>query len=137
LNKATVGGIFSIVSGGIGILMSLFYLAYPLFMTVMFATLEEDLSSADAEIGSILAVFWLVFGLIFFFYLIVGALAVVGGICAIKKRAWGLSLAGAIAGSVAFYYTGIVAVVLVSMAQQEFPKKPVPASAVAPAPLPV
>jgi hypothetical protein len=43
-------------------------------------------------------------------------------VCAIKKKAWGLALAGAIASSMSFYYVGIAAVVLVAMAQPEFNK---------------
>jgi len=125
MQKATVGGVLSIVASAIGILMGLLFLAYPLFMSSMFGSLEGEMSTYDTEfMDSFMAFMWVIFIAAFLFHLILGALGIAGGICAVKRKAWGLALAGAIASSMLFYYIGIVAVILVAMAQPEFVKQP-------------
>jgi hypothetical protein len=69
-------------------------------------------------------VMMIVYAAIGLFFALVGALAVVGGIFALKKKRWGLALAGAIAGTITFFPCGIAAVILVSMGQPEFNRKP-------------
>jgi len=126
MQKATVGGVLTIVGSAIGILMGLFFLAYPLFMSSLFGSLEGEMNSYDMEfMDSFMAFMWVIFIAAFLFHLILGALGIAGGICAIKRKAWGLALAGAIASSMLFYYIGIVAVIMVAMAQPEFVKQPV------------
>ena len=123
MQKAAIGGVLSIVAGAIGILIGLFYLAYPLFLGFIFDSLEEEPAYIAASgTDPFMLMMWLMFGAVFFFYLLLGALSIAGGVCAIKKKAWGLALAGAIASSMSFYYVGIAAVVLVAMAQPEFNK---------------
>ena len=51
---------------------------------------------------------------------IIGILAIVGGIFALKRKHWGLALAGAIGGTFTFFPCGIPAIIFISMSQQEF-----------------
>jgi zinc-ribbon domain len=51
---------------------------------------------------------------------ILGALAIIGGICALRRKHWGMALTGAIAVIWPTTVVGIVAVVLNIMARDEF-----------------
>ncbi len=124
MQKATTGGILTIVSSAIGILTGLFYLIYPIWMSSLLSSIESEPGYyGDRALDSVMALTWAIFIAFFLFYLILGGLGIAGGIAAIKKKAWGLALAGAIAASLSFYWTGIVAVIFVSMAQPEFNKR--------------
>jgi hypothetical protein len=72
-------------------------------------------SSQPREFFIIITVVYLIFGIC---SLLLGVLAIIGGIFALKRKRWGLALAGAIAGTVTFFPCGIPAIVLVSMAKQ-------------------
>jgi hypothetical protein len=52
--------------------------------------------------------------------LIIGILALVGGIFALQKNSWGLVLAGAIASVLTFFVLGIIAIVFTVQAKEEF-----------------
>ncbi len=69
------------------------------------------------DIFNIIAIVYLVIGI---FFGLVGVLAIVGGTFAFKRTNWALSLAGAIASSIAFFPCGIVAVILISLSKPEF-----------------
>ena len=72
-----------------------------------------------------MVVFYAAIGLLF---ALVGVLGIVGGIFAIKKKRWGLALAGAIAGTVTFFPCGIPAIIFVTLGKPEFsaPETPAP-----------
>ncbi|MGA2368841.1 MAG: hypothetical protein ABSF74_09785 [Dehalococcoidia bacterium] len=53
-------------------------------------------------------------------FIIVSIVAVVGGIFAIKRKAWGMALAGSIAAFFCCFIFGIVAIVLTTWAHNEF-----------------
>jgi hypothetical protein len=55
---------------------------------------------------------------------ILGALAITGGICALRRRNWGMALFGSIAVIWPTSVVGIAAVVLNIMARDEFERKP-------------
>jgi len=55
---------------------------------------------------------------------ILGALAIIGGICALRRRNWGMALAGAIAVIWPTSVVGIAAVVLNIVARDEFERRP-------------
>ncbi len=122
MQKASVGGILAIVSSVLGALMGLFFLAMPLLMGSI-DELDTGNAISDDVMMQFLVVFYAAIGI---FYLLVGALGVVGGIFAINRKKFGLALAGAIASSLSFYPLGIVAVILVSMAYPEFNRTPTP-----------
>ena len=52
--------------------------------------------------------------------LILGALDIIGGIFALKRKLWGLALAGAIATIFPFFPMGILAIIFVAMGKNEF-----------------
>ena len=115
MQKGTVGGILAIVASALGMIGSLFFFALPAFIDSM----DEFSSEYDSETLGVVAVVYIVMGVI---GLIIGALGIVGGIFAIRRKVWGLALAGAIASSILFYPLGIVAVILISMGYLEFRK---------------
>ncbi len=126
MQKAAVSGILTIVSSVLGIIAGLFILAVPLFFKFM---LDSDYSGlTTGEEADMLAVTGLVYVAIGVVFILIGVLGIVGGVFAIKRKLWALALAGAIAASILFYPLGIVAVILVSVAQPEF-RRPAPTGA--------
>ncbi len=53
-------------------------------------------------------------------FIVVAIVAVLGGIFAIKRKAWGMALAGSIAAFFCCFIFGIVAIVLTAWAHNEF-----------------
>ncbi len=51
---------------------------------------------------------------------ILGALAIIGGIFAIKRRAWGMALTGAIAAFIISFVFGLCAIIFLAMSKREF-----------------
>ncbi len=97
-----IGGILEIVAGGIVVLIAGF-----IFVGMGLAATAED--------GPPVLLLLLPLAL-----LAVGALGIAGGICAVKRRKWGLALAGAIAVALPASELGIAALVLVALARDEF-----------------
>ena len=54
------------------------------------------------------------------FMLVTGVLAVVGGVYNLKRRNWGLSLAGAIAAFLPFNLLGLASIILLAISKDEF-----------------
>jgi len=52
--------------------------------------------------------------------LIIATLAIVGGVYALRRRMWGLALAGSICALVGFVIPGILAIIFVSLSKREF-----------------
>ena len=52
--------------------------------------------------------------------IVLGILAIVGGICALQRRAWGLALTGAISGAFLSWFLGIPAIILTALSKKEF-----------------
>jgi hypothetical protein len=115
MQKGTVGGILAIVASTLGMIGSLFFFALPAFIESM----DEISSEYDPGALEIVAAVYVIIGVV---GLIIGALGIVGGIFAVRRKVWGMALAGAIASSILFYPLGIVAVILVSMGYPEFRK---------------
>ena len=55
--------------------------------------------------------------------LAIGVLALVGGIFGVRKRSWGLVLAGSIASIISFFVLGVIAIVFTVIAKEEFEKE--------------
>jgi hypothetical protein len=53
-------------------------------------------------------------------FAIVGILAIVGGIYALRRKIWGLALAGSIAAFFPSWLLGIAAIVLTALSKKEF-----------------
>ena len=119
MNKAApVGGILSIISGGFGILFGAGVSVFSIFMNVMFrATAPYGSPGFPPEMMTWMMIIYLVMGI---GLALIGALALVGGIYCLKRKIFGLALAGAIGGAITFFPTGIIAVIYTTMAQPEF-----------------
>jgi hypothetical protein len=128
-NNAKIAGILTIVSGAFGVL----WFVWAVFVILMIISMFTEPYSYSGprfppELFPIIIItfYYSVLGL---FYVLVGILGIVGGVFALKKKNWGLALAGAIAGTVTFFPCGIPAIIYVTMAKPEFstPKLPTPA----------
>ena len=94
-----------------------------LFMILVFSIAATDSSYyydgyryADGSF-TVFMVIWIVFAL---FFVLLGTLGVVGDIFAIRRKNWGLALAGAIAGTITFFPVGVPAIVFVALGKNEF-----------------
>jgi amino acid transporter len=56
------------------------------------------------------------------FALLLGIMSIIGGIFALMRKAWGAALAGAITALYPWGIFGILAIIFVAMAKQEFSK---------------
>ncbi len=122
-SNAKVGGILSIISGA----FSVFWLACILLMFLVMTneSLYPDITEMSADFSRIMLIFYSIFG---GFFVILGILAIIGGIFALRRKIWGLALTGAIAGTFVFFPCGIPAIIFVSLGKQEFvlPVPPAP-----------
>ena len=117
-NNAKVGGILSIISGGIGVLGFLFgMLAGVAIMGLMSADYYRDDYFNGAGLGGLVLAAVTVW---FVFQAAIAALAIVGGIYAVQRKHWGLSLAGSIAAVFGFLPTGVLAIIFTALARTEF-----------------
>ncbi len=106
-----VAGILSIVAGGLSLIGGIIaILAASVFMVAPYSGLGQE-----------------AIGIVFFLavlipFLIICAVAIIGGIYAIKRRNWGLALAGAICSILTSWawMLGVAAVVLVALSKKEF-----------------
>ena len=113
----TAGGILSIASGGLGLLSLLFII--PFFIIPFIPGAEDDLEG-DAGFYMFYLMFLVPYFLVFG---VLSALAIIGGIYALKRERWGLALGGAICGAIPSSIPGIIAIVFIAMSKDEF-KKP-------------
>jgi hypothetical protein len=115
-----IGGILSIVSGAFGFLGAASCLLGILMFTVM------PIDYGDPMPFDIFTVVALVYGVIGGLFILVGILAIVGGVFSMKKKLWPLALAGSIAGTIAFFPCGIPAIIFTTMAKPEFDEAKLP-----------
>jgi hypothetical protein len=121
-NNAKIGGILSIVAGGLGCFSALVVFLFVVFMGFLFSSEEVSRNAAATDFPFyIFAIMYAVLGVI---GLLLSILAIIGGVYGLKKKNWGLALAGSIAGVLAFYPCGIVAVIFTSMGKGEFGTAP-------------
>ncbi len=113
--KPTVAGIFNIVSGVSGLfggfVLALLAVASGVFLGI---TAEELAAKVPFALGTGL------FVTLALFVLGTSAVAVWGGVHAVRRRGWGWALAGSIASLFVFWPLGVLAVVFTVMAEREF-----------------
>jgi len=114
----SAGGILSIIVGaceviGGGVMVALVCLRLPLRLWLFqyLTRFGSICSIAGVPIWSII-----VGGLLF----VLGIIAIVGGISAIRRKSFGLSLAGAICALIPLNLLGLLAVIFVSLGRREF-----------------
>jgi hypothetical protein len=137
VNKyVTVGGILSIVSGSMGILSGLALIVVA-FLAAWAIGLDPSLyGSGDMYFKEMSTVVGLIYGIMGGVLILLGVLALIGGIFSVRKKVWGLALAGAIASIMVFFPVGVVAVVFTAMAKPEFNGQTPPAPIVVSPPPP-
>jgi Na+-driven multidrug efflux pump len=108
----TAGGVLNIISGAFGIIGSIFLFFFGAFMSAF----REYYY--DPELYELPVAFWWIMGI---FLIIVSVVALVGGIAAVQRRAWGLALAGSIAAILqGGNLLGIIAVIFIALSKNEF-----------------
>ena len=106
--KPTTAGILSIVAGAIGLLLGI-WLAVELGLA---GSIAGTIPGFPAELLPLIGVPGIILGIV----------AIVGGIYALRRRVWGLALAGAICAFLApaGFILGILAIIFVAMGKREF-----------------
>jgi hypothetical protein len=125
-NNAKVGGILSIVAGGLGCLSAIMMVLLAIFFGCIasgdtFSHHYYDEPSPGFAF-SFMMIIYAIFGII---GLLISILAIIGGVYGIKKKYWGFALTGAIASVLAFYPCGIAAVIFITLGKPEFNAPPV------------
>jgi hypothetical protein len=119
-NKSQVAGILSIVAGVFGVL-GLGWMIFAIYwVRLIFTQPFPDMPAPPFEVFPVLQFITVMYAVMDIALALLGAFAIIGGVFSLKKRRWGLALAGAIASMITFFPCGIPAVILVSMAQSEF-----------------
>lgn len=126
-NNAKVGGILSIVSGAFGVLMGCVYVGFIWLFSLMFTFIPDTIPQTPMDPEFPIEMFQImgfVYGGIGLILALIGVLAIVGGVYALKRRHWGLALAGAIGANLVFCYCGIPAIIFVCLGKEEFTTGP-------------
>jgi hypothetical protein len=108
----TVGGILSIVIGSINLILSVLII---IGLAAFFASSyypNYSGSGVSATLGA----------LIFLPIFIISVVSIIGGIFALRRRLWGLALAGAICAILPLWSLifGVIAVVFIALSKHEF-----------------
>jgi hypothetical protein len=108
----TVAGILDIITGVLSFTVTLIV---ALLAGVFFESSYDSYSGQ--EFSAVMV--WLVLFLPFF---IVSLLAIIGGIFSLKKKAWGMALAGSICSILTIWgwFMGVASIIFVSLSRNEF-----------------
>ena len=99
--KPTVGGILAIIAGAVQDILG-----------ILGAT-------GVGFLGGIFGIGWL--SVIFAPLIVLGIIAIIGGVCALTRRIWGLALTGSICALVGpWFILGVLAIIFVSLGKGEF-----------------
>ncbi len=115
-NYARTGGILNIISGAFSIFGGVSFGALYIVMGLFMAQNTKDQASSQMG-GLIFTIMGIIFGL---FFILVGILAIVGGVYTLKRKNWALAIAGAVAAALVFFPLGIAGTILVSLGKPEF-----------------
>jgi hypothetical protein len=118
----TAGGALSIVAGafeviGGGIMVALVSLGLPLRLWLSSFLPGITGGWCGFECWAVVPIWLTIIGGLL---LVLGIIAIVGGISAIRRKSFGLSLAGAICAFIPLNLFGLLAVIFVSLARREF-----------------
>jgi hypothetical protein len=118
----TAGGALSIVAGafeviGGGVMVALVSLGIPLRQWL--SSLLPGVSGGwcGFECWAVIPIWLTIIGGLL---LVLGIIAIVGGVSAIRRKSFGLSLAGAICALIPLNLFGLLAVIFISLARREF-----------------
>lgn len=113
-NKGTVAGILDITAGIFGFVGGIPLLALALGGSILLGTIPEPEANAVAFLPMVI---FLPLALLCF---LAGIVAIMGGMAALNRRRWGLSVAASIAAVFSFFPLGVFAVVFTILAEPEF-----------------
>jgi hypothetical protein len=118
-DRHTLAGALSIVSGALGIIRGILIVVFMVFFLKIFSnpSLMPGAQQLPEEFFILMVAVYSVMGLIM---VLIGILGIIGGIYSLKRKNWGIALAGSIAGSISFYPCGIAAVIFVCLGKSEF-----------------
>ena len=126
MNKSRIAGILSIVSGGLGTIISLILLIGILMMSVAM-NLMGNIGDYDygtngkmLQVQSIFGLLIAFYALIFIVMLVGSVMSIIGGVFALKKKRWGIALAGSICSVIAFIPSGVAALVFFILGKDDF-----------------
>jgi hypothetical protein len=119
--KPTTGGVLNIVSGGCYLLCALGVLiALVVIASVGSAVFLDEMWRELGRQGMGLSFLIFILGITSIFFLAIGILSLLGGIYALKRKNWGLALAGSIASFFGSSVLGILAIIFIAMSRDEF-----------------
>ena len=130
-NHAKVGGVLSIIAGSLGVLSFLFFIGIAVVMLIIpggFGDSYYHNPGPPEGFFAIMAAIYIIMGIC---HVVVGALAIVGGVFALRKTHWGWALAGSIGATIVFFPCGVPAIIFTAMGKPEFQST----APVAPAPM--
>jgi hypothetical protein len=116
-NDSKIGGILSIVSGAFGVL-SLFM--FVLIIVMVIYALRTDSYSNLPYTSETLFIVYIIYGGMGLVMVLLGVLAIIGGVFALKRIHWGWALAGAVAATITFFPCGIASIIFIAKSQTEF-----------------
>ena len=98
---STAAGVMDIIDGCFSLLV-----VFGLIVAIAFVSDEPDTLAILVPIAVVFAV--------------KAILAIVGGMCALQRRSWGMAVTGAIAACLPFSLLGIVALILTALSRDQF-----------------
>jgi len=107
--KPTTSGILSIVAGGVGVVWGI--------MLITLGASGASFAPAGAPLGFVEMHSLLIVTVVL---VLLGAVAIVGGIYALQRRNWRLALAGSICSLFCLWFVGIPAIIFTVMGKEEF-----------------
>lgn len=122
-NNSKIGGILAIVSGAVGILYVFLFIFLICFFAFMITSTDPGAFNDPAG-QAVFRFMAFLYGGMGVLFAIASVLAIIGGVYALKKKHWGLALAGAICGSFTFSPAGIAAIIFVILGKPEFAAVP-------------
>ena len=107
----TVGGIFNIICGAVDIIGGIIYF----ILAIVIGVVDQSYMSPGRDIATTMV------SIFAFFFVIIGIVAITGGIRALHRYSWGLALAGSIISIFNFFwFLGVASVIFVAMSRKEF-----------------
>jgi hypothetical protein len=95
--KLTAGGVLSIIAGAVSVILGI--------VVAVGGTMEGVPLITGAVVAPLI---------------ILGVIAIVGGVYALKVKSWGLALAGAICAFFCVWWLGIPAIILTALSRRDF-----------------
>ncbi len=115
--KPMVAGILNIVDGAISVLVAVGLL----IVSIVFSLNANRPGFTDYDLdpftASSAAAFFLVIAIV---VAILAVLEIIGGMFALRRKKWGLALAGSIAAAIPGSVLGILAIIFVALSKHEF-----------------